>query len=244
MKKIFPLLILTINIALNGQAIITDPQFPVEDQAVKITFNIAEMSNTSLLGYNGTLYAHTGVYTNLSPNSWKNVIGDWGDNSVQPSLTQVGTDIYELFIENPRTFYGITNSNEHITSINIVLRSSDKTKQTEDLFIEIFAEGLNVRFVQPEVLPVYPLEGEEIKITAVSGGADTLSLFYNDELLASSTSDTIITSIVTSGTGRQWIKYIAIGTDQTLIDSTYIFVREDLIIEELPIGMQNGINYT
>ncbi|MDX1701610.1 MAG: alpha-amylase family glycosyl hydrolase, partial [Melioribacteraceae bacterium] len=243
MKKIFLLLIFTINMVLNGQAIITDPQFPVEDQAVKITFNIAEMSNTSLLGYNGTLYAHTGVYTNLSPNSWKNVIGDWGDNSVQPSLTQVGTDIYELFIENPRTFYGITNSNEHITSINIVLRSSDKTKQTEDLFIEIFAEGLNVRFVQPEVLPVYPLEGEEIKITAVSGGADTLSLFYNDELLASSTSDTIITSIVTSGTGRQWIKYIAIGTDQTLIDSTYIFVREDLVIEELPAGIETGINY-
>ena len=241
MKKNFILIFIIFSSSIFAQAFITLPEFPTESDRIEITFNIKDMTNTSLLGYTGTLYTHTGVNTNLG--SWQHVIGDWNNNTTQPSLTRIGTDLYTLIIDNPRNYYGITNSAEHITSLNFVLRSADASKKTEDLFIPIYEEGFNIKLLDLESINFYPFPGERIDITAVTNGADSLKVYLNNVLISQTIDDTLSISFVAEGTGRQWLKYIAIGNESVYQDSVSFFIRKHLTIEELPVGIKPGINY-
>ncbi|MBK7105762.1 MAG: T9SS type A sorting domain-containing protein [Ignavibacteriae bacterium] len=241
MKKIIFTIILFIYNLIFSQDFITNPEFPTETDIIEITFNIQELTRKDLVGYIGTLYTHTGVNTNLG--NWQYVIGSWGDNNSQPSLTKVSTDVYKITINNPREFYNLTNLNEHISTLNFVLRSSDGTKQSEDLFISLFEVGLNVKILEPQYLPFYPLSGEEINFVIVSSDADSLKLFVNNQIVASTSEDTLRKTIIAEGSGRQWIKFIAEGNGETFIDSVHFIIRENVTIEELPNGIKTGINY-
>jgi len=86
-------------LSLNAQVIVSTPSFPTENDSITIIFNVAEATNSSLVGYTGTLYTHTGVNTNLG--NWQHVIGSWGSSS-QPQLTRIGIDLYKLVIGFPR----------------------------------------------------------------------------------------------------------------------------------------------
>ncbi|MCW8848658.1 MAG: hypothetical protein OQJ81_01665, partial [Melioribacteraceae bacterium] len=235
------ILLLLISSSLLPQKFITDPEFPTENDRIEITFNIKEMTNTSLLGYTGTLYTHTGVNTNLY--TWGYVVESWGNNNTQPSLTRIGTDLYKLIIDNPRTYYGITNSSEYITSLNFVLRSADASKKTEDLFIPIYKDGINIKILNLETIEFYPLPGETIDITAVIDGADTVEVYFNNELVSQTFTDTVSVSIGVEGSGKQWLKYKAMSNGNVLQDSVSFFIRNHLTIEELPAGIIPGINY-
>ena len=241
MQKGILLLLLLFSNILFAQAFTTIPEFPTENDRIEIIFNISEMTNTSLLGYTGTLYTHTGVNTNLG--TWKYVIESWGNNSTQPSLTRIGTDQYKLIIENPREYYGISNSLEHITSLNFVLRSSDSQKKTEDLFIPLYEEGFSIKLLNSESIEFYPLPGQQVDISAVTSGADSIKIYLNNILITQTTDDTLLISFIAEGTGRQWLKYIANSDGTIHQDSISFFIRKNLTIEELPVGIIPGINY-
>ncbi|MCB9210509.1 MAG: T9SS type A sorting domain-containing protein [Ignavibacteriales bacterium] len=241
-RKIF-ILFLLISSTLFSQAFITNPEFPSETDNIEITFNIKEMTGraVNLIGYTGILYTHTGVNTNIG--NWQHVIGTWGNNTTQPSLTRIGTDLYTITINNPRNFYSITNSTEHISSLNFVLRSADGSLQTEDLFVPIYEGSLNVKIVEPEILPLYPLPGSEIKFLLVTRDADSLNLYIDDSKILSTTSDTLEYILTAESSGRHIIKYIAFGNNEQFADSTYYIVREQLNVADLPEGVETGINY-
>ncbi len=104
----------------NAQVVTTDPAIPTADEALTITLNA---TGTGLEGYNGDVFAHTGLTVNGNP--WQYVIGSWGNNTNQPQLTNIGTDLYELELEPTiRDFYGAPTSGV-ITEICIVFRSAD-----------------------------------------------------------------------------------------------------------------------
>ncbi|MCB0303366.1 MAG: hypothetical protein KDI38_06290, partial [Calditrichaeota bacterium] len=74
--------------ALFAQPVVTVPEFATENDSIKIIFD-ATQGGGGMAGYTGTLYTHTGVITNLSGGQWAHVIGSWGNNSTQPSLTRI-----------------------------------------------------------------------------------------------------------------------------------------------------------
>ncbi|MBK8943837.1 MAG: T9SS type A sorting domain-containing protein [Ignavibacteriae bacterium] len=241
MKNFILLLILTAFNFIYSQAISTNPEFPTETDEIEITFFIQEMSRKDLAGYGGILYTHTGVNTSLG--NWQHVIGTWGDNNSQPTLERISTDVYQITINNPRAFYNLTNSNEHITSLNFVLRSADGSKQTEDLFVPLFEDGLNIKILEPLSLPIYPLAGEKIDFVIVASEADSLKLLLNNNIIAQSIEDTLRYSIIAEGSGRQKIKFLAKSNDETYVDSLHFIIRENVNIEELPSGLTTGLNY-
>ncbi len=241
MKKIILTIFLLSFNFIFPQAIITSPEFPTENDVIEITFSVQEMTRKDLVGYTGILYTHTGVNTNLG--NWQYVIGSWGDNNSQPSVTRISTDVYKITIDNAREFYKLSNINEHISTLNFVLRSSDGSKQTEDLFIPLFKAGLNVKILEPKSLPIYPLAGEEISFVIVTSDADSLKLLLNNEIVAATDQDTLRQTIIAEGSGRQWIKFICEGNGETFADSIHFIIRNNLTIEELPSGLKTGINY-
>ena len=63
----------------NAQVVWTEPPFPTKFDDVTVYFDATE-GNGALEGFQGDVYAHTGVITNESNNGadWKHVIGNWG----------------------------------------------------------------------------------------------------------------------------------------------------------------------
>jgi len=242
----FILILLILPSLIFAQAITTTPEFPSETDSIVITFDATKALNNSLVGYTGVLYTHTGVITKTGNDPeiiWQHVIGSWGDNTAQPTLTRVSTNVYQFVINNPREFYNLTNSAEQIVGLCFVFRSADGTKQTEDLFIQIFKTGVKVKILEPSQLPFYPLSGEKINFVLVSDGTDSLQFLLNSEIIKTTYSDTSRITITVSGSGRQTIKYRAFSNGEVFSDSSHFIIRKDLTFEDLPVGMKTGINY-
>ena len=72
------------------------PSFPKVDQPITITF-YADRGTGGLEGYNGDVYAHTGVITDKSvrPSDWKYVRTNWGKKTSDKKLKRIATDKYD-----------------------------------------------------------------------------------------------------------------------------------------------------
>lgn len=119
------------------------------NDSVVVIFNAKE-EDGGLAGFTGDVYTHTGVITDKSASSsdWKFVIGNWGDNNVQPKFRNIGEDLWELAVGDIKTFYGIPQS-EKVLKFAFVFRSAD-TQRTgravggADIFLDLFEQGLTV----------------------------------------------------------------------------------------------------
>jgi hypothetical protein len=246
------LLALGIYTGVNAQIIVTDPDFPTAENSVVITYNTAE-GNGGLDGFTGDIYAHTGVITDLStsPSDWKYVIAGWTENTTKAKLTPIGEGLYELTISpSIREFYGVP-AGETIQQMAFVFRNSDGSKQGKtasggDIYIDVYEAGLNVSFELPTADALLVDLNDQIVVKANSTGADSVALFVNDEWFTSEiTLDVLDATITASQSGKSWVKTIAYannGVDR-IQDSFYYFVRPTQVIETLPAGIQDGINY-
>ncbi len=227
-------------IPVHGQVITSIPSFPSENDSITIFFDATKAQRTELVGYTGTVYTHTGVNTNLG--EWQHVIGNWGDNSVQPSLIRISDNLYMLTIGYPREFYNITNPNEHITSLNFVFRSADASKQTEDIFLEL---GSGLKIIQPEEKLVFTNPGDTINVLATAPSTvDSLQLLINDTSVFSTTNDTLTYTFITQGYGKSTTKVLAYSGNQiSATDSFDYVVNPPVLHAGLPVGTIEGINY-
>ena len=236
----FFILFLIASLSLHAQ-ITTNPASPIDTKSVTITF---DSSKDSRLGYfTGDLYAHTGVYISGS-SDWQHVIGSWGDNTKQPKLTNKGNGIYELTITpDINTFYAVTAS-ELVTSLNFVFRSADGTKQTKDLFVTVYTEGLHITITSPRRINVFEKsESFQIKVSATSP-AD-LKLYQNNQEIGGQTAtNTITQNLSLANAGNYWIKATATQNSTIKKDSVYVCIRETTTSDPRPTGIQAGINYT
>ena len=131
--KFFSIIIfISLPFTIFGQ-VTTDPETPLADGQVIIYF---DKSGTGLGSYTGTIYAHIGVTVNGG--QWQNVIGSWGNNATQPSLTFVSGTTYSLTLSpDLYTYFGV-DTNSTISEISVVFRSADASQQTSpDIFISV-----------------------------------------------------------------------------------------------------------
>jgi glycosidase len=242
MKKLLILFInLVMALSIYSQVITSDPILPLADESVTILF---DASGTPLEGYSGTVYTHTGILKNSSP-YWQHVIGDWGDNEVQPALTSLGNDKYSLEITpSIREYYGPIPT-DIIDKMAFVFRSADALTQSEDLFLEVFEDGLQVSIFMPDQSPYFVDPGENIYIEANSIASESLTL-YVDGIEVATTTETTITHTATAGLlpdTKSWIKVKAVAAGDAVYDSMYYYVRGETQVETLPPGVRDGINY-
>ncbi|MCF6167954.1 alpha-amylase family glycosyl hydrolase [Lutibacter sp.] len=218
----------------------TNPTIPIVSGEITIIF---DATGTGLDGYTGDVYAHTGVTVNGA--QWQNVIGSWGDNTTQPQLTRDSSspNLYTLLIApDIFSFYGVSTS-DTVTELSVVFRSSDGTKQTNpDIFITIYAEGLNVAFTNPSNQSVYNLN-DVITISAVSSIDADLELFVNNVSQQTATATTTIaTSYSLISTGTQTLKVVATANGETKETSISVYVKTPTINSTKPTGLQYGLN--
>ncbi|MBW6478396.1 MAG: Por secretion system protein, partial [Bacteroidales bacterium] len=235
------LVIFLVNSTLIAQIIISDPLLPTDETEITITFNAF---GTGLEGYTGDVYAHTGVNIEGVGN-WQYVIGDWNNNNNQPQLTRLETDLYELVISpNIRDFYNIPDG-PAIIGLAFVFRASNGSPQTIDLFLDVYEAALNVAIINPPKGQPIIEDGDVIEILAAAIESQELKLFINDEEVASTTNSQITYTFDTSEYefGTWWITATASDGTETVQDESYLFIRPEPPVADLPDDVQPGINY-
>ncbi|NQU84777.1 MAG: hypothetical protein HQ541_03365, partial [Mariniphaga sp.] len=237
-KTILGLFALCISFGLKSQ-VTTNPALPVASEKVTLTF---DSSKESRLGYyTSDLYTHTGVIIEGN-DDWQQVIGSWGNNSQQPKLTHLGNGIFELEIEpNINSFYSVPE-NERIIKLAFVFRSADASKQTNNIFVNVYQEGLIVEISEPLNNSIIN-KGQTISIFANSSVSASLKLSLNSTTLTQSTGTSITISNIFNEPGNYWVIAEATASGETVYDSAYICVKDDIITETLPSNYKKGINY-
>lgn len=226
-----------------------NPALPTATDQVVLTFNAV---GTELENYTGNVYAHTGVTIQGATNStdngrWKYVIGSWGNNSTQPQFTRTATNTYELTIgPSIREFYNVP-ANLTITEICLVIRSATGPTYLQtrpDIFLDVVQPGLTVTLTSPTGLqPVFELN-QTITISGAANNSVSLTLFLNEEEIATTTEGVISYNWLASENGRFDIRLLAIGEGvETAEVTTYFYVRGSVTISQLPEGVNYGINY-
>ena len=240
-KIIVQLAIFLFPLQLISQVIKTSPLLPTASNAVVVTFDASKASRTDLLNYTGNVYVHTGVKVE-GTSTWQYVIGTWGNNTAQPMLTRTGTNTYTLNISpSIREFYNVP-ADKKIIQLCFVFRSSDGSKQTEDILYNVYEQGLIVEITNPKQdKPIYELN-DNFDITVGANNSTSLKLLI-DNIEVNNTAESSINFNYTATThGVHWFKAIASDGNSTTADSVYIIVRPNVVEEDLPTGLNLGVN--
>lgn len=248
-------LLLLIPFSVISQVIETEPAFPTEDQPVRIIFDATEAARDDLVGFSGDIYAHTGVILNESDKNtgnWSYVLSDWPVDVPRAQLTSLGNNRWELVIDDIREFYEIPETEESVLQLAFVFRNSAGSLQTEDLFVDIFKDELQVRFTSPPTTGINPFfteAGEEVNFRIVGsselGTLSSITLFEGTNEIASvSSSDTLSATYTVSGSGRA--DFFAVAEDlqgSVAEDSLFIILNPQVQQESRPQGLEDGITY-
>jgi glycosidase len=246
MKKKILLSSIIIGLLINlsvAQLVETDPAVPVTGQVIKVYYNTGEEQG-ALKNFTGDLYTHTGVILEGSSN-WQHVIGTWGNNTTQPKLTYLGNYRYELDISpDVETYYSIAE-NEKIVKMAFVFRNATADKQTADLFVEVFEPGLNVKINSPDESYLVVELNDTIKVSAYATAAQSVSLYINNDFITQGQDQSTLNyNIIASAEGEYWARVVANSATESIADSFFYFVTAPSVVEALPDGLRDGINYT
>ncbi|MCF8370786.1 MAG: T9SS type A sorting domain-containing protein [Bacteroidales bacterium] len=245
--------ILFISGSLSAQLIASDPPFPTDDQSVVITFNAA-LGSAGLAGYTGDVYAHTGVITNNStgPGDWKYVVTNWGQNTPETKLTNIGGDMYTLEIgPTIRSYYGVP-AGETILQMAFVFRSGvqvggnwleGKTDSGGDIFVNVYDEGLNVSFITPDQSHYIVDMSDQINVQIEASLSDSVALYKGNTLVSKVSGTQLQSTVTVDATGKTWLVAKAWNVTEVDYDSTYYFVVPPVVTENPPAGIEYGINY-
>jgi glycosidase len=241
-----------------GQAIdvvITDPAFPMYNGSVTVYFNAA-LGNGGLFDYVGDVYAHTGVITNLSTTNsdWKYVKAEWGENTPETKLDSIGENLYSMQINNIRQYYGVPAS-ETILKMAFVFRGGEPNPQGSypehknadgtDILVDVYNQALNVKIISPTRREPLASPNKILPLCVEALQNQTISIYLNDSLLTTETTSSLTYPLEMQGmaAGTYWIKAVAVGSPGQARDSVSIYLRGAVVVQELPSGMKNGINY-
>lgn len=237
MKRILFFFTLFCICSINAQ-VTTSPTLPTVNDPITITFNA---TGTPLQGYSGEVYTHTGV--TVDGVRWQNVIGTWGNNTVQPKLTRTGTDTYTLLITpNVYSYYNVL-ATKIISELNFVFRAASGSPQSADIFTTVYpAATLNVAFTNPLQNTTLNLN-QSITISAESSLNATLELFLNGNSIQTATNSKSITKLHTFSTpGNHTLKVVANDGITTKEQTINVYVKTPTQTATKPNGLKYGLN--
>lgn len=126
MKKYFLLAFFVwVSLVASSQIIRVDPVYPTSNSTITITYD-ASMGNGELEGYEGNIYAHSGLITNESQNSgdWKYVVSDWGIEDPKVLMSKIGENLYQISYKIA-DFYGVNPMEVSVLKLAFVFRNGD-----------------------------------------------------------------------------------------------------------------------
>jgi len=253
---------LLLTFKLFAQVVTTSPSIVIQQTGSSVTITFDDSYITSLNGNAGPLYVHTGVITTASTSNsdWKNVITPWPSstnltlaNTTANKLTQVGsTTKWTLSMADINSYYGLT-AGTIVTQLAFVVRTSDGSLQSSNIYVPVYQAGLNVKLSTPTSNTLVPLSTATNITANVSNGTQSCNI--NLYIGTTSTSNITETTPIQSGTGVNILTtsytfntpdsyyIIAKGTSNglTKYDTAYVCVPKTQISLARPTGLKEGV---
>ena len=124
MKRFLYFIAFLVNLVwLQAQVVVTTPSFPTLDGAITITYD-ATKGQSTLIGYTGDVYAHTGLLTSASTDDsdWKYAPA-WGNNATKYKMTPLGGSKWQLVITPDIRGYYVASDTDVIEKMAFAFRS-------------------------------------------------------------------------------------------------------------------------
>lgn len=241
MRKILILWVaLLTSFAIQAQ-VTSNPAFPTQNQAVTIYF---DATGTPLAGTTSEIYMHAGVVTDQSNGNWTHVKTDWGVNDESCHLTKVTGNQYKIDITPTiKSFYNVPQG-ETVLKLAFVFRNAAANKQTQDIFYNLYEEGLHIRIDSPLNSPLIT-SPQSFTIKAVASEASTMAITVDGVELTNASNATEITGTYNANTpGVHTIVASATKDGTTVTAQRLITYKGEVVYKALPAGMHSGINYS
>ena len=142
--------------------IMTIPEVVYEEESDDVVV-LVNGKGTAIEGYEGELYAHTGVITSMSTShsDWRYTKADWSNNTEACKLLNRGNDIWQFTIKGGvRDFYGVPADEEILYGV-FVFRSADGSVKLKDGDGDIFMPVSSYAVEASQMLNVLPREFDE-----------------------------------------------------------------------------------
>lgn len=248
---------------LPAQLLVPTPAFPDENTAGLEIVMDATKGNQGLMNYANVndVYVHIGVITNFStnPTNWLHSVFTWPGTQTAAQCVSLGNNKWKYTIPTSlRTFFSVTDPNEHIQKIAILFRNgagsqAQRNADQSDMYISVYNNAnVAVRFTEPLLQPLYipipePLTkavGDNMSFTAIANKSSAMKLFLNGAEIQSANNVTTISGNSTlTLAGNNEIVAEANDGSTTKRDTVKFFVTPGLTIAPLPAGVRDGINY-
>lgn len=231
-----------------AQVVYSEPEFPTQKDEIKIFFDASE-GNKALEGFNGTVYAHTGVITSQSQNGndWQHVVGNWGQRDDRVKMTSEGNDVYSLSYDI-ETYYGVSPG-EQVLQLAFVFRNEDgsivgRAADGSDIFLEIFesTNGLIANLIDPTENQIAYV-GESIPISLSLNQESSVNVFLNESLILSELTDRVDSSFVVDREGEYNLSFnIILGEETIYLQRNLLVIDEEIQALDAPAGTKSGLN--
>lgn len=256
MKKLYHLLILSlwsVGPAL-AQVVTTQPTFPTADAEVTLIFDLTQAKDSrakGLLGKTDDVYLWSGAGSTATGNAFEFQPPGQTDFSkpfTPGKMTALGNDKWQIKLV-PRTYFTVP-AGTPIRRLGLLLKSGNGQAQTEDLFVSIYDNSFNLSRLSPDQKRFYVDPNASLLVRYKSSQSATYSLTLDGLVVVGSTgTDSLRTNLNTgsqSGVQRTVIvKATSLSTPATVIADTFFFtVKPQPPVAALPVGLQDGINYT
>ncbi len=234
MKTYLLTLLLAVASVLGLHAQVTSQPSPLQEdsQDVRIYFH-ADQGNKGMMGLpaSAQVYAHTGACLSNGQN-WVNA-PNWNVNDDKYKMTYVSENLWELYIGDIRTFYGITDPAVNVTRLAFVFRTGDRTKEGKaeggaDIFLNVVDAGLQI-IIEPSITGsmIIPSTANVTFNVGTTKAADiTLSINGNQQG-AISNAKLLTVNYTFPGPGEYEVKASATAAGETVTSTlNYTYVNE------------------
>lgn len=247
----------------SAQIVTSSPAPLMEDSQDVVIYYHADASEGSygLYGLDPSekVYAHIGVITDKSASSsdWKYVNMSWPAYASDPSanlstneLTWISANTYSLYIGDIRSYFGITDADEHVLQIAMVFRNADgslegKTSNYDDIFLDVQPAGstpatLNAPTLSPGSCTFF--EPFYVSIWSNNDSAGTILYTLDGSTPTADNGLTYTTSILIEGKADVTLKAVEIGSNgetSLVTTATYTYIPSHV----LTISGGNGVGY-
>jgi glycosidase len=225
---------------------ITPFPFGINDE---ITITIKSNNSCNSLG-NEIMYVHSGVGTNA--NAWIYTQGNWGEDDGIGKMTNNGNGTHSITI-TPKTYFSIPTSEESsIEQMGMVFRNADGSKKWKynengctdaDYFVGV--GNFQIDLVSPIVSDdnvIIMSSGDNLNIKVNSTETANFSIMENNVEIKTYSNVTNIdfTKIVTATSAYS----IDVNNGSEIKNISFsVVIPPTAIVEELPTGLRDGINY-
>ncbi len=248
-SALIPALALFFLYQAEAQVIWTVPEFPIKLDDVTVYFD-ATKGNGALAGFQGDVYAHTGVITSESANGndWKHVIGNWGTADARVLMTREEVDIYSISY-NITDFYGIPTG-EEVLKMAFVFRNVNgsivgRDADGSDFFTDVYPSdlGLFLSLHSPAGSDVIIYEDDSLYVDVAASDTVAFLIYNNGSLIFSDTADQASFYLDSLTLGKHLLRFEATNDTTVILEKEFFVLERNPDKINPPSGVVNGLNY-